>query len=213
MFKQISINQVIKYLILSDLVFWTGWGLITPIFAIFIIERIEGGSVVVVGIASAIFWISRSILRVPMGLFLDKKYGEKDDLWFVVSGFLLAGLVSFGYLIASLPWHVFVLQALYGLGMAMNVSGWCAIFTRHIDKGKEATEWGLDGTAVGLGAGIAGALGGFLVSKFGFEPVFIMVGILGIIGGLLPLFIYKKLIVSKKEKGAPFGSAEPPFPL
>lgn len=207
-----KINRIVKYLILSDLAFWSGWGLITPIFAIFIVEKIEGGSIVVIGIASAIFWILRSILRVPMGLFLDKNYGEKDDFWFIVFGFLMAGLVPFGFLLASLPWHIYLLQAFYGLGIALNTSGWAAIFTRHIDKGKEATEWGLDGTAVGLGVGIAGAIGGFMVSKFGFEPVFIVVGILGIIGGLLPLLIYKALIVPKKEKGVPFGPAEPPLP-
>lgn len=195
-----SINKVIKVLIYSDLVFFTGWGLVTPIFAIFIVEKIEGGSVVVAGIASATFWILRSILRVPMGIYLDKTQGEKDDFWFIVLGFLLAGLVPFGFLIAFLPWHIYLLQAFFGLGIALNTSGWSAIFTRHIDKGKEATEWGLDATAIGLGGGIAGAVGGFLVSKFGFEPIFMAVGILGLIGALLPLFIYKTLVPLREDR-------------
>jgi sugar phosphate permease len=195
-----SINKVVKILIYSDLVFFSGWGLVTPIFAIFIVEKIEGGSVVVAGIASAIFWILRSVLRVPMGIYLDKTRGEKDDFWFIVGGFLLAGLVPFGFLLTSLPWHIYLLQALFGLGIALNTSGWTAVFTRHIDKGKESTEWGLDATAIGLGGGIAGAVGGFLVSKFGFELIFIVVGTLGLLGAVLPLLIYKELVPQKDRK-------------
>jgi len=64
-------NKVIKYLVLSDLAFWSGWGLLTPIFAIFVVNRITGGSVFVVGMASAVFWIARSLFRVPIGILLD----------------------------------------------------------------------------------------------------------------------------------------------
>ena len=35
-------NKVIKFLILSNMAFWFGWGLINPIFAVFVLERIKG---------------------------------------------------------------------------------------------------------------------------------------------------------------------------
>ena len=195
----LTTNRIIKYLILSDLAFWTGWGLINPIFAIFIIERIEGGSIVVVGIASAIYWIFKALLRIPIGIFLDTLPSEKDDYFFLVSGLLIAALVSFGFIFAKIPLHIYVLQAFYALGIAMSLSGWTAIFTRHIDKGKEATEWGLDATSIGLGVGVAGAVGGLAVSNFGFTPVFVAVGILGLIGVIL-LFALRKEIRGVFEK-------------
>jgi len=205
-----SINKVIKILVYSDLLFFTGWGLVTPIFAIFIIEKIQGGNVLVAGIASAFFWVFRSLLRIPMGIYLDKTQGEKDDIWFIVLGFSIAGLVPFGFLISFLPWHIYLLQAFYGLGIALNTSGWAAIFTRHIDKGKESTEWGLDATAIGIGGGLAGAIGGFLVSKFGFGPIFVVVGILGLAGALLPLLIYK-ILVPKKSTKTPLAGIDESF--
>lgn len=186
---KLEINRIIKYLILSDLIFWAGWGLITPVFAIFITEKIEGGSAFVVGIAAAIYLILESVLRLPIGIFLDSRPGEKEDYLFLVFGLFLAGLVPFGFIFSNLSWHIYLLQAIQAIAVAMALSGWSAIFTRHIDKGKEATEWGLDGTSVSLGMGISGAVGGWAVTKFGFEPVFILVGIFGIIGAflLLPL--------------------------
>ena len=179
---KLKINTVIKYLVLSDLAFFAGWGLITPIFAIFIVSNIQGGSILVAGIASSIYWIVKSILRVPFGILLDTHKGEKDDYFFLVIGLLIAALIPFGYIFSKFPWHIYVLQAIYGVGLAMSFSGWAAIFTRHIDKGKEATEWGIHATALGLGVGISAIIGSWAVTKFGFNPVFIAVGILGLVG-------------------------------
>lgn len=184
---KIKFNRIVKYLVLSDLIFWAGWGLISPVFAIFIIDKIEGGTAFVVGIAAAIYWILKSLLRIPIGMFLDTRPGERDDYWFLTVGLFIAALIPFGFIFAKFPWHIYSLQAIYAVAMAMSLSGWSAIFTRHIDKGKEATEWGLDATSVGLGIGISGAIGGWAVTQFGFGPVFIIVGILGIIGAILLL--------------------------
>jgi hypothetical protein len=60
-----KVNKIVKYLILADIAFWTGWGLVSPVFAIFIVEKIQGGTALVVGIATAIYWLFRSLLVLP----------------------------------------------------------------------------------------------------------------------------------------------------
>jgi len=209
-----KINRVIKYLILGDLIFFSGLGLISPIFAIFIVEKIQGGTAFVAGMASAIYLVSSSLLRLPFGMLLDKIKGEIDDYWFVVLGFLISASVPIGYIYSSLPWHIYVLEAFYGIGMAMNLSGWYAMFTRHIDKGIEATEWGIEAIAFGVGSGVTGAIGGYAVTKFGFNPVFIAVSVMGIFGTLMLLgirndikrkgnhtFLYSLMEIVRKRSG------------
>lgn len=191
---KLSINRIIKYLILSDLIFYTGWGLINPIFAIFIVEKIQGGDLIVVGTATSIYWITMSLVRIPLGMLLDKRRGEKDDYAFTVFGLLLASLIPFGYLYITLPWHLYVLQAIYAFSMATSLAGWSAIFTRKIDRGREATEWSLSATGYSLGTGIAGVVGGYMVDQFGFNPVFMAVGILGLVGVILLLFIRRDIM-------------------
>jgi MFS family permease len=71
------------------------------------------------------------------------------------------------------------------------------IFIRHIDKEKESTEWNLGGCLVGLGSGISGAIGGWAVIHFGFNPVFIAVGIIGLIAASLLLFLRKEILKSE----------------
>ena len=80
----------------------------------------------------------------------------------------------------------------------MSLPSWCGIFTRHLDKGKEAESWAWDSSAIGIGGGIAGILGGIIAKSFGFLPLFLGVSILGIISCLLILSIKKDLIPKEK---------------
>lgn len=180
-------NRIIKYLVLSDLLFWAGWGLITPIFSIFIIEKIDGGTIFVAGMAAAVYWTLRSAFRIPIGMFLDRHPAERDDYLFLTAGLFIAALTPLAFIFAKVPWHIYVIQAVHALAMAISLSGWSAIFTRHIDKGKEATEWGLDATSVGVGMGISGALGGWAATQFGFQIVFASVSSLGLVSVFLLL--------------------------
>ena len=186
-----SINKIVRILIQTDLIFISSFGLITPIFAVFITKQIKGGSIEVVGFAAAVYWILKAIFQIPIGKFLDKCRGEKDDIYFLVLGYVLAAIVPLGYIFSFLPWHIYLLQAVYSIGMAMAIPAWAAIFTRHIDGGKEAFEWSLESTGLSFGSGITGAIGGILVAKFGFNMVFIIVSVLALIGAFLPLLIYK----------------------
>ena len=206
MFK--SISKIIKILILADLIFWSGWGLISPIFAVFVVEKIQGGTVAVIGIATAIYWILKSILRIPIGLFLDNRPGEEDDFWFLFFGLIIASLVPFGYLMASNPSHIYLLQAVYAVGMAMAFAGSSAIFTRHINKGREATEWGVEATSVGLGIGVSGGLGGLLVASFGFNIVFVLVGAFGFLSAIVLLSALKLISPRSSGKGMIFSFKE-----
>ena len=189
----LTVNRVIRFLLLSDLIFWTGWGLVSPILAIYVVRQIQGGNELTVGISTSIYWILLSVLRVPLGIYLDGQNSEKTDYFFMTAGLFAASIVSFGFIFATQAWHLYLLQALHALAMVANFSGWSALFTRHIDKGREATEWGLDATSVGLGTGISAIAGGWGVARFGFGTVFVVVGILGLLGSIMLLFIRKEM--------------------
>ena len=209
-----SISRVIKTLVISDFFLNCGWGLLGPLFGIFILEKIAGGdtmeAVKVAGFASLIYWVVKSFLQIPIGHYLDKNHGETDDFLFMVIGTLLAGIVPFGYLFASSALEIYLWQVIYAIAMSMVIPPWMAVFTRHIDKGKEAFEWGLESTSIGLGAGIAGAVGGILASFFGFNIIFILVGVFTIFSGLLMTLIRNKIYPkTRTQVSAPFA----PFPF
>jgi len=209
-----SINKVIKVLILSDVVFLTGLGLNSPVFAIFIANNIQGGNARVAGFAASIYCIVLALVLIPFGRYLDKNHGERDDLYFIMIGNLLIALAVFGYIFSSLTWHIYLLQVLYAVGMGMNIPGYTAIFTRHIDKGKEAFSWSARATFVGIGTGVAGALGGAIALYLGFKVLFTGAGIFIILSSFLPLLILKEIFPKdrKMPRISEIKTIEPPTP-
>jgi len=194
-----GINKIIKVLILADIALVGGFGFVAPIFAIYVTDQIEGGNIEMIGYAAAIFLIVKSIFVIPFGRYLDKNHGEKDDVWFIIISTILASAVVFGYIFSRFAWHIYCLQVLYGIAMAMNVPAYTAVFTRHIDKGKEAFDWSVRSCLLGIGAGIAGALGGLIANRFGFNVLFFGVGSLILLGALFPLLIRKEISLSDKR--------------
>jgi predicted MFS family arabinose efflux permease len=195
MFK--GVNKVIRAIIYWDLFFNSAWGLINPVFAVFIVHNIVsenvGKAAEVAGFAALIYWVLKSFLQIPIGAYLDKNHGEKDDFYFTVIGTILCALVPIGYMFASLPEHIYLLQGVFAIAMSMLIPGSYAIFTRHIDKGKEAVEWSLDSTILGFGAGITGAMGGIIAGKFGFNIVFVLASALNFISVFFFLIIKKHM--------------------
>lgn len=184
---------MIKVLIAADVALMSGLGLMAPVFAIFVADRIVGGSLEVVGYAAAVYWITKSIVIIPFGVYLDRNHGEKDDLLFVLIGSLLSAVAIFCYIYATSPLHVYFLEALYAIGMGMNIPGYTAIFTRHIDEGREAFDWSVRTALIGLATGGAGALGGVIAQKYGFNTLFVIVSAIVFVSALLPLFCWRQI--------------------
>lgn len=192
-FKNIHINQFIKVLTLSDFFIWSGFGLINPILAIFVAEQIRGGNIEVAGFASAIYLGTKSVLQIPIARFLDLKKGEKDDFRILMTGTFVVGVTPFFYLLASFPWHIYIIQAVYGIGNALSFTAWDAIFTRHIDKNKVAYEWSVYYTLTDLGTAVAAGVGGVIAQTLGFRPLFLLVGIITSTGAFFLLALAKRI--------------------
>lgn len=205
------ISKIVKVLIVSDFFLNLGWGLLSPVFAIFILQNIVSENALkaaeVAGFAALFYWLSKSFFEIPIGHLLDKKRGEKDDFWFMVIGTLVTAIVPIGYLFSSMPWHIYFFQVVHAIGMAMVLPSWLAIFTRHIDKGREAFEWSMETTSIGMGAGIAGGLGGILASYFGFNILFILVSGLSVVATILLLAVRND--ISTKGDGFKFSAEKP----
>jgi predicted MFS family arabinose efflux permease len=208
MFK--GVNKVMRAYIYWDLIINSAWGLFGPVFAIFILQNIAVGNVAdgakIAGFAMLFYWIVKSILQIPIGNYLDKNHGEIDDFWFFAIGAIITGLVPFGFLFANLPWHIYALEVLHAVGMAMVIPSSYAIFIRHADKGKEAFESGLDSTLMGVGAGITGAVGGIVAGYFGFVLIFILAGTFTLLSVFF-IFWVKDDMLPRVSKGAH------PFPI
>jgi predicted MFS family arabinose efflux permease len=194
--KIIGFNKVIRTLIVSDFLLQSGWGLIGPIFAIFITEQIKGGSLEMVGFVAATYWLSKAVVQPFIAHFLDINKGEKDDLKFLIFGMCVANLIPIGYFFSSQIVHIFILEFIRGLAMACVIPTWSGFFTRHIDRGWENFSWSIESTGISIAYGFAAAFGGILAVILGFKIVFVLVSIFGLTSSAI-LFSMRNKIFTK----------------
>lgn len=188
--KQFSkINQVILVIIFAEFILTTGTALISPIFALFVVETI-GAPVTVVGFSIAIYWGVKSILQLPIAQYLDKNHGEIDDFYALLGGSALITIAAYLFYFVNSVWQIYLLQFLIAIGDAFAVPPFLAIFSRHLDKEHEAFEWALRSSfAYGAGFALGGFFSGILASLIGIRPIWIINGTLLLIGLIILIFL------------------------
>jgi len=193
-----DINPVIRFLIISDMILTGSTGLLGPIFALFISNFIKGGNEAVAGMAAGIYLFTKSVLQIPIAHFIDKVRGEKDDFWLMFIFTIFIALIPLLYLIINTPLQLYLVQFVLGFFTAFTFPTYMAIFTRHIDKSKEGTEWGIYFTLTDLTSAALAAIGGYVALNSGFPILIITVVITSAIGSLM-LWPIKPYIKKSKQ--------------
>ena len=190
-------NKKIWLLIFSDILILSSFGLIGPIFAVFITDNLIGGTLVTAGLATTIFLIVKSVVQLPLSrYFIDK---EKHKTRSLLLGTFLIISVPFIYFIAKDVYTIFIAQAIYGLGAALAYPAWFSLFTNYIDNKHKGFEYTLWSTGVGIGAAITAYLGAEVAALVGFRYLFFLVGAVAFLGFCL-LIILDQLETRKRKK-------------
>lgn len=199
----VSINKVIQFLAYTDIVMMSGWGLVNPIIAVFFTEQVVGGDVALAGLAATSYFLVKSLLQIPVARWIDLHKGEWDDFIAMAIGAFIYIVCAFLFIGVYLPWHVFAVQILYGIGSALYYPSWLAIFTRHADTDEEGLEWSLYYTGSDLSSALTAGLGGLLVANFGYQNVFLIVALASIVGSAFLLSLAHDLKMKKLQKIPP----------
>ena len=190
-------NKKLLLLILSDVFILSSFGLIAPIFALFITESVDGGSIVAAGLATTIFFVVKSVVQLPLSkYFIDK---EKHKTRSLLLGTLLIIVVPFIYIFSRNVMHIFIAQAVYGFGAALAYPAWFSLFTNYIDKKHKGFEYTLWSTGVGIGAALAAFFGAKIADVLGFKVLFFVVGAIAFLGFLM-LIILDRVEMKRKSK-------------
>ncbi|EKD24290.1 MAG: hypothetical protein ACD_81C00062G0010 [uncultured bacterium] len=199
----LKINRIIKFFVISDLMLWGGWGLIGPIFSIFLVSTIEGATVATVGGVVATYWITKSLIQLPVAVALDRHEGERDDFYTLILALLLAGFTALSYLLVEDIATLYLVAFLQGLSFGLYAPSWAGIFSRHLDKEHYAFDWSLDSTTIGMASGVAAFAGGALANAFGFDVVFILASVFSFFSAILLLMV-PDLVMPKATITIPF---------
>ncbi len=183
-------NRTMKLLLLSDIFVLTGFGLIQPILAIYINDgSVIGGTMITAGMASALFLLTKSVVQLPFGHYVDNHAGK--ERWLIL-GTLLMASVPIIYLSANSIYHIYLAEVVYGLGSGLAYPTWLGLWSVNLDRGRESFQWSIYHTSTGMGTAATGAAGAAVASQMGFSATFMLAGLLCILGCLVLLVLERR---------------------
>ncbi|MCX6817237.1 MAG: MFS transporter [Candidatus Aenigmarchaeota archaeon] len=170
-------NRTIKLLMIADIFFLTGFGLISPILAIYIKDNLAGGTIFTAGLASALFLVTKSAIQLPFSKYVDK---SDDKVRLLVIGTVVASTVPFIYIFADNIIYVYVAEIVAGIGAGFSFPTWLGLWSTNLDKGHESYEWSLYSTLTGVGTAATAAIGAAIAEFIGFKYTFLFVGVMAL---------------------------------
>ena len=175
--KEILRNPSIIYIVIGTFFFWVSLYLYVPILPNY--SKDLGASATMIGYIVAAYAIGQMILRIPLGIAVDK-WGTKP---FAIITMLCSALGSLGLTLASDPIQLFLARSVTGVAGA----GWVAIsllfasqFQNNLMHYASSFMMGINGIAITISTLISGRLADY----FGDTTPFIaslFVSILGMI--------------------------------
>lgn len=183
-----GLNPAVRAFILSESLFWASWNLVVPLFAVFVVQDIAGGTVAQAATGLTVYLLVRMVVE----LVVSRKSGELSNAQRAVIDVLGMVVVSIAYLImATTPTFgaVLAFYALAGLGFGISSPVKYSLFSRSLEPQKEASVWGFYDVATLSSMAIATMLGGLIAQQYGFKVLFLLSAALNIIGAI-PYFFF-----------------------
>jgi len=180
----------LRILLITDGLFLLASAMIGPIYAIFVEEI--GGDILTAGASFAVFSLVLGLLILMMGKIEDVVLKE-TELW-ICAGYFIIAFGFFGYLLIKTPVHLFFIQAILAIGVAVESPAFCAVYSRHLDKKRTAFQWGAWDATHNLTAALGALIGSAIAAFLGFNILFILMGCLALLSCLIILFLPRRVL-------------------
>lgn len=185
-------SLILSALTLNDAAFWGSDAFVGVIFALYIIQNIEGGSAIHVGLIFGLYRAVRALASIPIGRYLDENKGHIDEYYSLLSAGLLVGLTYMALFFSTDLWHIYIGIILIALGHALDINAWRILFYGNIPENSEGQVIGVYETVIQIIYGLAIIVAGFVGEIFGFEWTLFFAGVFTIFSSIILLTVHGK---------------------
>jgi hypothetical protein len=181
------LKGLLKLLLLTDACFIFAAGLFGPIYAIFV-QRI-GGDLLDAGWAWAAFTLTSGIVIFLLSGWEDRVVHYEQ---LIIGGYALRSIGIFCYLLISTPMQLLVVQVLIGLSLALSSPAYDALYSKSLEKGKEASQWGDWESMDFIVSAFAAIIGSAIAMAFGFATLFFIMFLISLAGVFVSIMLIPK---------------------
>lgn len=182
-------NKALRILLVTNALVMISGAMLGPIYALFV-ENI-GGSLLDASLAGAVFAFAGGLTTLIAGKYADKiKREERIVIW----GYCIMALGFFLYTFVNSIYFLLGVQVLVGFGEAIYSPAFDSLYTKHTTRKKTGREWGTWEAMAYFSITIGAIAGGLIVTNFGFNTIFIIMGTLCLISAVYLSFLPKKAL-------------------
>jgi len=179
-------HKALKILIVSSIFYNFSLGLLTPIFALFV-QQI-GGGILEASRAWFLYTLLIGITIVTFGRIEDKISKRKMFLL----GRVLFTLAAVSYIFVENVEHLYFVQIMLAMSLAIVDPAFTALFSHYLIKGKESTEWSIWEGSIYIFIALGAIMGGVIASSFGFKFLFLVMSISAAFSTLTAAMLIRK---------------------
>jgi MFS family permease len=187
---QFHVNPIVKVFILAETMLWGAMNFILPIFALFV-TTIPGGNVEVAATVFSVYMLIRVVFELVSGRLFAKTTDDKK-LFITILGMVIMSAAYIGFAFSTNLFMLYSFYGLLGLGIGIISPVKNTLFSTHLDKNREATEWGILDAIVFFVIAVASAVGGYIAQMFGFQTLFLIAATINILGIIPYLFYFQQ---------------------
>lgn len=181
-------NTIVKAFIISETFLWSAWNFVIPIFPIFVATHVNGGNIAIAASAYSTYLLARLLFDIISSRYIFHMSEVKKFL-LTILGITLVSIAYLGFAYSVSVIQIFFFYAIAGIGIGVGYPAKLSLFSGHLDKDKEAVEWGILDSTVIAGTALAASLGGFIATEYGFPMLFAIASAVSILG-IVPYILY-----------------------
>lgn len=189
----------LRTIILGDMFYLTAFGLISPIFALFLKEQLPGANIFAVAMAEVFFLLSLGLIKPFAKLYTKndtRGWRTQNFLWF---GSCLVVAAPLLYLISRDMLDIFVVQVLYGVGIAFSEPAWSRLVDISSQKDHNPSLFEQYNTLGTLIAAAMAGVGGFVAQYQGMRPLLVFLATTLACASLLMAFFFWHMAIRKPK--------------
>ncbi len=185
-------NPFVKLFIINEAFFWSIWYTVLPILASFFITTIPGSKIEYGVYGYTAYVVSRIIGGFLSGILFPRP-SDKLQLTIIVCGITLLSVAYAGFAISYSMIMFFGSYVLAGFALGISNPVRLSLFSEHVDKNEEVTEWSMNENLIYIGTALAALLSGIILSKFSFQLLFVIAAVINL-GSIIPFVIITRHI-------------------
>lgn len=187
-----NFNPFVKSFIISDGLLFSAWSLIFPLFAVFVTTNVANGNIGLAASSVTAYFVVRIITEVISGKYLQK-FSEGKRINILNFGMLLVAVSYFGFAFSNTIFMIYSFWTIAGIGWGLATPTRLSLFSLHIDKSSAVTEWSVTDVINLILIAASTAIGGFIATQYGFKMLFLLAGVINLLG-IIPFLIYNRKI-------------------